>query len=546
MVRLRAHLRDRLRELARDESGFIVVIIMLLLVIALLAGAAALAESLNARDSASRSGRSARALQAADAGIQTELYRVNQLNLGSLKLSSGLSLSSIINQLLTCPVPQVNAGGQLAGITFTAIASVGSPCPTNSKSGTSSPLTDNEPVGHHAYYQVQFIPGTSNVGDFVTFNPKIVATGFDDNGNASNTSGYVTRRVEAILAPVTPWRTLEAAHDLTIDVPPALSALGIKLAGATAFNGTAAAGNNLKINGTAALANTFTATGISLSGGLTAPSALDYCNTYTTPNVTVSLTLGNVTKPASGCAGLVNRSPVQISSSKPNCAPNSGVVACSTLTGFGASYYNAAGDSYYCTSSCPTLTFAPGDYVFCDFQTAGTVNLNPDSLHAVRIFIDSPSSTRCKNFTNHSSPPTNFHAGAGNFVATHGVGNVLGVTHPSQAQVYVVGNGTNDGTYAYTTGDTTLSSQDLFLYAPTSNVTVYGGQTCILGTCVNTGTVAGSIIGYDVDVSGTAVASDLGLLNYPLSSTLGPFYVKQYIECTPQYPLPSPDPTSGC
>jgi hypothetical protein len=41
------------------------------------------------------------------------------------------------------------------------------------------------------------------------------------------------------------------------------------------------------------------------------------------------------------------------------------------------------------------------------------------------------------------------------------------------------------------------------------------------------------------------VTSDLGLLNYPLSSTLGPFYVKQYIECQPQYPLPA-DPTSGC
>jgi hypothetical protein len=85
----------------------------------------------------------------------------------------------------------------------------------------------------------------------------------------------------------------------------------------------------------------------------------------------------------------------------------------------------------------------------------------------------------------------------------------------------------------------------MFLYAPTSNVTVTGGQTCVLGTCVNTGTLAGAFIGYDVDASGTAITEDLGLLNYPLSSTLGPFYVKQYIECTPAYPLPT-DPTSGC
>jgi hypothetical protein len=86
----------------------------------------------------------------------------------------------------------------------------------------------------------------------------------------------------------------------------------------------------------------------------------------------------------------------------------------------------------------------------------------------------------------------------------------------------------------------------MFLYAPTSNVTVTAGQSCVLGVCVNAGTIAGAIIGWDVDVSATAVTQDLGLLNYPLSGALGPFRVKQYIECSPQYPLPSPDPTTGC
>jgi hypothetical protein len=111
--------------------------------------------------------------------------------------------------------------------------------------------------------------------------------------------------------------------------------------------------------------------------------------------------------------------------------------------------------------------------------------------------------------------------------------------------VYVVGNGVNDGTAAYSTGDSTLSSQDMFLYAPTSNVTVTGGQTCVLGTCVNSGTLSGAFIGYDVDASATAITEDLGLLNYPLSNTLGPFHVKQYVECPPAHPLPS-TATSGC
>jgi hypothetical protein len=94
----------------------------------------------------------------------------------------------------------------------------------------------------------------------------------------------------------------------------------------------------------------------------------------------------------------------------------------------------------------------------------------------------------------------------------------------------------------------------MFVYAPNSTVTVTAGSNCQTGLlggltktlCVTTGTLAGAIVGYDVNASATALTQDLGLLNYPLSSTLGPFRVKQYIECTPQYPPPSPDPTSGC
>lgn len=533
------------RAALRSEDGFIIVVAMFLIVIGLAVGAAALSEAIDARAHANRTQRSARALQAADAGVQAELYRANELNLGSLKLSSGLSLSSIITQLLTCPVPQINASGQVTGLQFTAVASVGSPCPSNSSSGISSPGPNEEPIGHHSYFQASFVPGLTNVGDFIEFNPKIVASGVDDSPGGSDPARYVSRRVEAILAPVMPWRTLEAGHDLTIDVPPAVSALGLKIAGATTFNGTAAAGNNLNINGSSGLLSTFTAANISLSGGVTAPSALDYCNTYNHANLTLNLTLGNITKPSSGCSGLVNRSTITLSPSKPNCAPNTGTVSCSSL--LSSSIYSSTSDSVFCKTSCPALTFQPGDYVFCDFQYNGTVSLNASSTQAVRVFIDNPSSSRCSGVTSHdlTGAPSSFKSGSGNFIATHGVGNVLGTTHPSQAQVYVVGNGTNDGTTAYSTGDTTLSSQDMFLYAPTSNVTVTGGQTCVLGTCVNTGTLAGAFIGYDVDASGTAITEDLGLLNYPLSSTLGPFYVKQYIECTPAYPLPT-DPTSGC
>jgi hypothetical protein len=535
---VRATALSRLRSRLSEEGGFIIVIAMVLIVIGLAAGAAALTEAVSTRGHANHDERSTRALEAADAGVQAELYRANQLDLTTLQLSSGLSLGTIITQLLTCPIPQLNAAGQISGIQFTAIATVGNPCPANSTSGTPKPGPDKEPVGHHDYFTSAFVPGSSAVGDFVQLNPKIVVAGIDDNG-----TNQITRRVEAILGPVEPFRTLEANHNLWIDVPPTLSVLGLKLAGNTLMNGTAATGNDLTIDSTGGVVSTFTAANISLSGGLTEPTALDYCGSKTI-SVTLSITLGSITKPSSGCSGLVNRSPISISASKPNCAPTTGVEVCSTDSGFG-SVYDSTRDAIYNTTSTKAISFGPGDYVFCSFQTNGPVNLNPSGTHAVRIFIDSPNSNRCKSFSGYSGQSAPFQNSLGSFVATQGVGNVLGVTHPSQAQVYVVGDGTGNDTVAYSTGSSTLSSQDMFLYAPMSNVTVSGGQTCVLGTCVNAGTLAGAFVGYDVHASGTAITEDLGLLNYPLSSSLGPFYVKQYIECSPQYPLPS-DPTSGC
>jgi hypothetical protein len=540
----------RARRTLRSEDGIVMVLALVLVLIGFGLATAALTTTLASRTNADRDERSKRAQQAADAGIQTALYRANQTDMSTLQLSSGLSLSSIIKQLLTCPIPQVNASGQITGLTFTAVASIGNPCPSNSASGTGAPQTDSEPVGHHAYFQVQYNPGLTNVGDFIEFKPTIVADGFDNNGQTGSSGQYVSQRVEAILTPFMPWRTLEAGHNLTFDVPPALNALGLKVAGTTAFNGTAAAGNNLTLDGQS-LVNTFAATGISLSNGLTSPTALDYCNALTETNIQLSLALGNITKPSSGCSDLVNRSTIQLSSTKPNCAPTTGVVNCSTLFSPNVDYSSAT-DSIYCTSSCPALTFQPGDYVFCDFQYNGSVSLNASSTQAVRIFIDNPGSSRCPGVSaTHSggTPPAAFQSHYGNFVATHGVGNLLGVTHPSQAQVYVVGNGSNDGTVAYATGDSsllgTLSGEYMFLYAPTSNVTVSGGQSCILGTCVNAGTLSGAFVGYDVDASATAITEDLGLLNYPLSNTLGPFHVKQYVECPPAHPLPA-TATSGC
>src|SRR5205807_2681058 len=97
-------------------------------------------------------------------------------------------------------------------------------------------------------------------------------------------SRYVSRRVEAILSPITPWRTLEAGNNLTINVP-----------SATGFNGTAAVNGNLSLVGTG-LANVLTASNLSLTNGLTEPAALDYCTESLPSNVAANFALGNMTQ----------------------------------------------------------------------------------------------------------------------------------------------------------------------------------------------------------------------------------------------------------
>jgi hypothetical protein len=531
----------RLR-LLRSESGFVIPIVMFLVLIGLLLGAAALDETLTSRNHAVREDRSARALQAAQAGIQTELYRANQIDLTNQKLSSGLSLSSIIGQLLTCPVPTINAQGQVSGLTFKAIASVGSPCPSSASSGVGSALNDKEAVGNHDYFETRLVPGTNAAGDYVQFSPKIVASGVDDNG--SNT---ISRRIEAVLGPIQPFRTLEAVNDLTFTVPSTVNLLGINVASATAFNGTAAAGHDLKLQSAVSAVAAFTGTNISLSGGLTEPSTLDYCNTYTQTNINLSLVLGSTTH-ASPCNGLVTRPAISISSSKADC-PSS----CSTLFG---SPYKVSNDEIYNPSASTTVSFAPGDYVFCSFYSAGPVSISPTwpagNGGAVRIFIDSPQSSRCSGFATHDGIK------AGSFYAGKGVTNLLATTHPSQAQIYVVGdpssawsNSSTPDTSVTATATGLVSGQGMFVYAPQSTVTVTSTPSCVvvLGlsvTCSGAGTLAGALVGYNTNVSATAITEDLGLLNYPLSTTLGAYYVKQYIECPPQFPLDDSNPASGC
>jgi hypothetical protein len=308
------------------------------------------------------------------------------------------------------------------------------------------------------------------------------------------------RKVMAVLAPIDPFQALEAGNDLKIN----------GLLGLTAtLNGNARANHNVTVP-SVLFANT------NLSSGLI--GSVTYGNAYSG-----LLSISHLFHAANS----VNRSAISISPTKPDCTP------AGNCTGLGSAYSST---THKFALSSGTATFAPGDYVFCNFSyTGGTITFNDTAAAPVRIFIDSPSSARCSGNT----------GSQGNFVTSKALQNPLagltGATGASGLQIYAVGNGTNDGTSVTVAGGSLNVIQSMIVYAPTSNVTISAG--CTLVVCA---ALEGSFIGYDTTINATLISQDLNLNNYPLYAGLGAFHVQKYVECKAIYPLDVTNPTNGC
>ncbi len=517
---LRRLLSARLASAARREDGYVIMVSIAMLAIALAIGGAALGETLSSRSHANRDARVKRALQAADAGVGAMLYQQNELPLKSLEFNGGpLGLGTLTD----CLVPALDVNLKITGVAAAAADAAGV-CPDSSGAGHPSSGSVSFPVGGHAYYQARFIPGATANGNHISLNPKIVSVGYDDAGNSSATSGYTVRRVEAILAPLDPFQAIEASGSLTFS---GLKVLGLPL--------TATLNGNARANGSVSLPTLFLNPNLSgsLLGTVTyGPSP----STYTGPVIA----LANVKQATS----TFTRSPISIASTKVSCpaADSTHLANCGDING-----YSTATNSVLVTNGS-AMTIPAGDYVFCNFSTNGTVTANSTATAPVRIFIDSPSSTRCSGKGGTQ----------GNFTASQGLGNVLGstlgATGASGLQIYVVGDqaaapNTYDNNTTVTIGGGLNVIENYVVYAPTSKVNV---SNCIVSFNILGAetdacqAIQGSIIGDDVTIKASAFTQDIDLGSYPLYSGLGAFHVQSYVECPPVYPIPSPDPTTGC
>ncbi len=474
------------------EDGYVLFFVLALLVIAMGFGAAAVAESLSSRDLTNRDARVRRAQQASDAGIERILYAQAESNIDDWNLNGGpLGLSTVLD----CLPVTLDASAQVTGLTTAAVNAAGV-CPQTSGGGSAA---YTEALGNHAYEQAEFIPGQTNFlnGAEREYYPKIISLGWDDNG-----SNKVYARQEVVLAPIAPLQAVEGMNNVTIN---GLSAVGLNTA--VAFNG------DIYARGTLTLPSVFAGVNLSTSSG-------SVLATIAAPTISGSL-VSTVNGGTVSQSQIIDRPPIKIAASKVDCPASGGCPSVSNKVG--SDGYSSATHSFTMSNSNESVTFEPGDYVFCNFNvTAGTVKVDPSSSAPVRIFVDSPNSARCQS--------DGLGSNQGNFTAATGITNLLsGTVAPSQFQVYVVGDGGGyDDATSVNIGDTasctlkvlgvctqmsTPVTQSLVVYAPTSSVTVNTGvclikvgSSCTLGAA---GVFDGALIGDNVNITASTITQDL-------------------------------------
>ena len=498
----------RARLAARDgEDGYVIVVVVVMLMIALTLGAVGLAESLASRSTSSRDARERRAQQATDAGIQRILYEQSESNIDNWNLNGGVA--GLAN-VLDCVVPKLNVSLQITGLAAVKVGAGGA-CPGQSPPGPSS---YPDPLGNHAFESSEFIPGATNLLNGTTIGtqngssqrelyPKILSVGWDDNG-----TNKIYARQLAVLAPISPLQAVEGNASVTLG---GLSLLGI---GLNTLNGDVTSRGDLKVPSVELGLNT------TLSNGLLGTLAYG-------GNVSGGLSVANL-KHVSASSIVLRPAPI-INLTKPACS----VPANCTALG---SAYNSTYDTFSMSSG--SVTFSPGDYVFCSFNvTGGTVTVQPSSTTGpVRILIRGPNSADCALDKAHGDAQLgNFNDPAG---YTNGTLNTGGVVDPSGMQVYVEGDGGYDDATVVQIGPASAGgllslgtplTYGGVIYAPTSKVTVNVPAACVV-VCTG-GVFAGSVIGNDTSVTALTITQDLDLGNYPLYDGIQVFRPIQFVQC---------------
>lgn len=439
-----------LRRFRRDESGQALVLALVIIVVGMALGLGAVAYALNVSGSASHDEHTRASQQAADAGVQTQLFDQNSGDGVGYKLNPTTNNFLTLANLLACEVPEVT-GTQVVGKLALGVSSgpcpiqVAPSCATNASSCTSltAPWT---PQSNESWSESEKFPNPQlqgGSGQFPILFPDIVSLGCktSDTTNGASTcnaphsaaaSQNSYAREMALLDPTAPLQAVEGENDVMIYSPGLLG----QSTPTEVIDGNIVAGNTLILPTFSAPVTTPSSfSNLSFGGGSTAKSPstllggatgqiaslsalhpiLDYgyhCDATAFMGASPADTCGTNPAVSGGSMSLAQTgnasgaNPCSAGSPATNCWLARPAFSLSALSAAGApacpsaSNISLSGGSGGCSGGVldytgnVTLT-APGTYVFCSVNVGGQLLSGSSGSGPIQIFIAGSGQDSC-------------------------------------------------------------------------------------------------------------------------------------------------------
>jgi hypothetical protein len=570
----------------RDQDGQALVMALLIAVVGLIVVLGAVGLALETGSQATHDGRIRGAQQAADAGVQQQLYLQSDSNGVGYNVTAGS-----IGSLLDCVEPTLNVSAQITGVTLVADTSGSCPqsaCPSGGTQCTGSLSTAWTPVSNENYFESRYLANphvqasASQNSSYDVLFPEILSIGCHSAAATCSTAATTNQysRQLMVLQPTAPLQAVEGQNNVSITGGTSALASAFSLLGLgtlcsilnilcptlpiTTVTGNVTAGYNLTLpavtvggntnlgsyltlSGLTSLVTNLSGLGATLqyghsgsckqngdtcaSGAQTSPNSASLLNANLVQTTATPCTAGQ--PPSSGTACNLERSTFTVST-----GPMSLTQLNSQLssTAIGTS---CTGAINYCNGdlnmTSGTLDLKAGTYYFCNVNVTGGTFEGPStsgSSGAVQIFVLPDNSSLCTG-----------SGSQGSFKVTPGISNLLsstsslpldgvtGAVDPSAVQIYVAGDPSQNG--SLTVGSSTT---------PNSTVTIGGSGISVEQAAVvyaprstvnisTTGIFEGSAIGWNVNMEAAAIIEDLDLGNYPLSSVINTLQPAQTVEC---------------
>jgi type II secretory pathway pseudopilin PulG len=503
----------------RDEAGISLAVAICSLALMLMLSSIGLKQAVNALHHSSKQDNVKRALQAADAAIDTAIFAAERADLGN-----ALVVDPQHPETVTAQNCVISRGDVLGGVDLAPLDPL---APTDPNGRKWCPATDPQPVGDGratAQYRLSQLlrvgSGDCGTDNTLSLDREIVAV-----GRSGNVRRRVHARMRAALALLSGAAVQAGSTTQALTMRDSARVLGDVQANAaisgTAGNvisGTATAGAGASVSGVVPLG---------ASGSACAPMVLPQVDQGTAP------TTNDNTLRTDGCVDLTALISV-------SCKPL-------LVTTGGVTYDPATRSLRVWGNGRAVLTGSTYSFCSIKLENSGILQIQ-SSTPITRIFLDDPDNCRV------SGTPI---ANAGQ-ITMDGQARILNChlqTQPESLQLYAKGNETIATTQTLQGGallsgtaraalcgaNVPLVGEPMVLYAPRSTIEL-GGSTAI----------AGQVVGDVVHMSGLSTVQPVNaLINIGRlgANPILPLYKPEdYVECTGHdfSDLPAHDPAQGC